>query len=120
MFHAYLLFGQNINTQKLEDTMPTEDQSANGAIKKVLLIEDEIVTQMVISRMVKSAGYLVETVIDAADALKALRTDRPNVILADVDLSSRASGPVLDGFNVIDWLNYHYPGHHTQYIIVSK
>ena len=71
------------------------------------------------TRILKSAGYSVQTAVDAADALKALRLDRPDVLLVDINLSSRASGPVLDGFNVIDWLNYHYPGHHTQYIIVS-
>jgi CheY-like chemotaxis protein len=99
--------------------MSTPDQPSNGGIKKVLLIEDDIVTQMTIARIVKGAGYVLITAIDAADALKALRMDRPDVILADINLSSRASGPVLDGFNVLDWLNYHYPEHHTRCIIVS-
>ena len=102
--------------------MPTQlyrKDQARVKPKKVLVIEDERVTLTVLEQMIKGAGYRVVTAADAAEALKAIRSERPALILADVALNVEASGHEWDGFQVLEWLNYHYPEHHTEAIIVS-
>ena len=102
--------------------MPTQlhrkDQTRVKA-KKILVIEDERVTLLVHAQMIKSAGYRVVTAADAAEALQAIRLERPALILADVALNVEASGHEWDGFQVLEWLKYHYPEHRTEAIIVS-
>jgi CheY-like chemotaxis protein len=113
---------------------PTADQcspSASGAAtnsqaprtsdhqspKKVLVIEDEMFTLLSMTQMVKSAGHQVTIARDADEGVAAIRSERPDLILIDVTLS--ASGQGWDGFQVIDWMNRHFPRHGTKYIIVS-
>src|SRR5437016_4866635 len=102
--------------------MPTQlhrkDQTRVKA-KKILVIEDERITLLVHAQMIKSAGYRVVTAADAAEALQAIRLEKPALILADVALNVEASGHEWDGFQVLEWLKYHYPEHRTEAIIVS-
>src|SRR5205814_9183589 len=54
---------------------------------------------------------------DANEGVEAIRSEQPDLILIDVTLST--SGQGWDGFQVIEWLNRHYPRHGTKYIVVS-
>src|SRR5712671_3970267 len=87
---------------------------------KVLVIEDDPVTLVLLAHIVKSAGYAVLTARDGGEALAAIRLERPDLILADINLPAKASGPEWDGFNVLEWMNHHYPHHRTRYIVVSS
>jgi len=87
--------------------------------KTVLVIEDDKVTLKVLDHMIKGAGYRVVTAADAAEALKAIRLERPALIVADVSLNIEASGHEWDGFQVLEWMKYHYPEHQGQAIVIS-
>src|SRR5437879_133701 len=52
--------------------------------KTVLVIEDDRVTLMVLEQIIKGAGYRVVTAADAAEALKAVRLERPGLVVADI------------------------------------
>jgi CheY-like chemotaxis protein len=59
---------------------------------KVLLAEDEPDVQLIARLSLKKAGFQVMTVGNGVEALKALETDRPDVILLDCMM------PDMDGF----------------------
>ena len=87
--------------------------------KKILVVEDERITQTVISLMLKGVGYTVFTAKDAATALKIVRTEQPDLMTLDIDLSRDAAGEVWDGFRIVEWLHHHRPHHTIPFIIVS-
>jgi two-component system response regulator MprA len=60
--------------------------------KRVLLIDDNIVTQETMSMALAAGGYRVATASNGADALERLRGyERPSLILLDLSM------PVMDG-----------------------
>ena len=60
--------------------------------KRVLLIDDNIVTQEMMSMALAAGGYRVATASNGADALERLRDyERPSLILLDLSM------PVMDG-----------------------
>jgi CheY-like chemotaxis protein len=60
--------------------------------KRVLLIDDNIVTQEMMSMALAASGYRVATASNGADALERLRGyERPDLILLDLSM------PVMDG-----------------------
>ena len=60
---------------------------------KVLIVEDDIEIQQLVSYFFKKDGYEVEAVGDGLDGLKALKTFKPDLVILDVML------PSLDGKN---------------------
>lgn len=87
--------------------------------KTVLVIDDERVTLLMLGLMIKNAGYRVVTAGDGSEALKAIRLERPALVVADVALDGEASGQALDGFQVLEWMHRAYPEHRGEAIIVS-
>lgn len=72
--------------------------------KKVLVVEDNGVTQRWIAGILQSAGYTVLTAKDAATALNIARTEKPDLITMDIDLSTGSPGDHWDGFTIARWL----------------
>lgn len=61
--------------------------------KKILIVEDEALVGMMLSRKVQSHGFFVcEVVGTGEEAVKASRTHDPGVILMDVSLGGRMDG----------------------------
>jgi CheY-like chemotaxis protein len=104
--------------KEVKDPAPAAAAPA-PAVKKILVVEDERITQTVISLMLKGVGYTVFTAKDAATALKIIRTEQPDLMTLDIDLSRDAAGEVWDGFRIVEWLHHHRPGHTIPFIIVS-
>jgi CheY-like chemotaxis protein len=100
---------------------PTPAPAESGAVlpKKILVVEDERITQTLISVILKSAGYAVVAAKDAADALGMIRAEIPHLMTLDIDLSHDASGPVWDGFHVVEWLHHRRPDEVFPFIIIS-
>jgi len=94
------------------------NQRATKVPKNVLVIEDEVGTLLSMTYMVKSAGHNVLIARDAAEAVETIKSERPDLIVTDINLS--VSGQGWDGFGVIEWLNFHFPQHDTKYIMVSS
>lgn len=62
----------------------------------ILIIDDEPVNLLLLSRMLAKAGYsAIETVDDARDALSAFAACRPDLVIVDLHM------PHLDGFALI-------------------
>ena len=94
-------------------------ESAAAGLKRIVVVEDERVTQTVISVMLKGAGYSVVAARDAAEALSLIRAEIPHLITLDIDLSREASGPTWDGYHVVEWLHHRFPEEPVPFIVIS-
>jgi len=72
--------------------------------KKILVVEDDKVTQKLITGALKSAGYQVVTAEDAATAVQIARTEDPDLVTLDINLTISSPGDAWDGFTVAGWL----------------
>ncbi|MCF6269433.1 MAG: response regulator [Melioribacteraceae bacterium] len=56
-------------------------------IKRILLVEDNPISQKVELRLLKESGYNVEAVSNGFDAIEAVKTDSFNLVLMDVEMA---------------------------------
>ncbi len=68
-------------------------------MQKVLLIDDDPVTQLYCKRILENADYEVKSAFDAMDGLKKVRSENFDFIIVDLVLP----GPI-NGINVIEGL----------------
>ena len=92
---------------------------AEAGQKRIVVVEDERVTQTVISVILKGAGYSVVAARDAGEALSLIRAEIPHLITLDIDLSRDASGPTWDGYHVVEWLHHRFPEDPVPFIVIS-
>ena len=64
------------------------------AVKKVLLVDDEIDFVDLISSRLESDGFRVKPAYDGEAALEKVETDRPDIIILDIIM------PKINGFDV--------------------
>jgi DNA-binding response OmpR family regulator len=69
--------------------------NAGARFQRVLLVEDEAPLRQVIARNLASRGLQVREAASVADALQALATDLPDLILLDLNLPDRTGWDVL-------------------------
>jgi CheY-like chemotaxis protein len=72
--------------------------------KKILVIEDDMVTQKVIADSLRSAGYEVVTARDGSTAVQQAREHKPDLITLDIKLAKESPEDTWDGFSVARWL----------------
>lgn len=60
----------------------------------ILVAEDSITSRMLLKNILESAGYLVATAVDGADALAQLKTQPFDAMISDVDM------PRMNGFDL--------------------
>lgn len=72
--------------------------------KKILVIEDDPVTQKVIADALRSSGYEVVTAKDGAGAVQSAREQKPDLITLDIKLAKESPDDHWDGFSVARWL----------------
>jgi two-component system chemotaxis sensor kinase CheA len=63
--------------------------------KKILVADDSITSRTLIKNILETAGYIVITAIDGADAFTLARSDKFDLIVSDVDM------PRMNGFELI-------------------
>ncbi len=73
---------------------PSAAAEAPTLAKSVLVAEDSITSRMLLKGLLESAGYRVRTASDGMEALLALRSDRFDLVISDVDM------PRLNGFGL--------------------
>ena len=66
----------------------------NGVKPRILVVDDEPEIIELVEFNLKQAGYAVTTAADGAEALKKIRTQKPDLIILDVML------PEMDGFEI--------------------
>ena len=64
--------------------------------KKILLIEDDEILRGIITQKFVKEGYKVVQAINGIDGLKAIDTERPDLVLLDILL------PGMNGFEVLE------------------
>lgn len=87
--------------------------------KKILVVEDDKLTQTVISDILKSGGYQVVTANDASSTVKVVREENPDLITLDVILACESPSDSMDGFEVASWLKRLDPDRNIPLIIIS-
>jgi two-component system chemotaxis sensor kinase CheA len=68
--------------------------AAAAPAKRILIAEDSITSRMLLKGILESAGYLVKTAVDGIDAFTALRSERFDGVVSDVEM------PRMDGFDL--------------------
>ena len=63
-----------------------------GAVKKILLVEDNEMNRDMLSRRLTKRGYAVVMAVDGAEGVAMARSESPDLILMDMGL------PVMDGW----------------------
>ena len=62
--------------------------------KSIIIAEDSITSRMLLKDILESAGYLVKTAVDGAEALSFLREGEYDILVSDIDM------PRMDGFEL--------------------
>jgi two-component system OmpR family response regulator len=86
--------------------------------KRILVVEDDKVTQKVIADVLRSAGYEVDTAHNGATAVKSARENEPDLVTLDIHLAKDSPDDSWDGFSVASWLRRVNEGKPTPIIIV--
>ena len=87
--------------------------------KKILVVEDDRLTQAVICDILKSAGYKVVMARDASTTVKLVREEHPDLITLDIMLAAESPDDMMDGFKVANWLQRLIPEKYPPIIIIS-
>ena len=94
---------------------------APGA-KKILVIDDNKIVLKASSFLLAAKGYVVRTAETGSEALSIIRTDKPDLILLDLDFPpdvGNIGGALRDGFLILDWARRLYNAEKIPVIIVS-
>jgi two-component system chemotaxis sensor kinase CheA len=62
--------------------------------KTILIAEDSITARTLVKNILESAGYQVKTAVDGVDAFTALKTEKFDLVVSDVDM------PRMNGFDL--------------------
>lgn len=76
-------------------------ESAEGAIARILVVDDNADLRLYVSRILQQAGYEVVLARDGAEGFRAAETHRPNLILTDLMM------PMVSGLEMIQQLRQH-------------
>ena len=97
-------------------------QPAASCLKKILIVDDDAVIIKTTSAKLKSNGYQVITAMDAAEAVSAVRQNRPDLILLDISFPPDVAhgGSVdWDGLKIMAWLQRIDEAKNIPVIIIS-
>lgn len=97
--------------------------NSNPNAKKILVIDDNKVVLHAMMLMLSAKGHKVSTAESGADAIRCLRTDKPDLILLDLDFPpdlENVSGAFRDGFLILDWARRMCDAEKIPAIIVSS
>jgi len=83
--------------------MTTKPETA-GQKKKILVVDDNEIVVKTTSMKLQGAGYDVITALDGAEGVAAVRKDRPDLILLDINFPADVGGVPWDGFRIMEWL----------------
>jgi DNA-binding response OmpR family regulator len=84
-----------------------------SAVKKILIVEDELVLQDVYKLILSSAGYQVHTANDGVEGLRKIRAASPDIVLLDVFMPRMDGKELLRNIDLAD-----YP--HMRVIVYSN
>src|SRR5437773_140530 len=74
---------------------------------KILVVDDNKVILKILSMKLGASGYQVITAEDGSGAVNAVRTQKPDLILLDINFPpdvAHGGGVPWDGFRIMDWV----------------
>ncbi len=71
--------------------------------KKILIVDDSFVVRKALQLKSTQAGFDVRIAGDGGEALATLRSDRPDLIVLDIDFS-HGGGIAWDGILIMQWI----------------
>lgn len=74
-----------------EESQHVAEVEGAEEFRTVLVVDDSTAIRQILSRQLREGGYRVRQAADGAEALEMCHTERPDLVLLDVDM------PVLDG-----------------------
>ncbi|HVU28637.1 MAG TPA: response regulator [Verrucomicrobiae bacterium] len=97
------------------DTKPV----ATGQKKKILVVDDNEIVVKTTTMKLQGAGFDVATALDGAEGVAAVRKEKPDLILLDINFPPDVTSVPWDGFRIIEWLNRVDDKKRTPIIIIS-
>lgn len=79
----------------------------DGTGKKILIVDDSVIIQKTLSAKLRAVGYQVFIAADGSAAVSAVRRERPDLILLDINFPpdvGHGGGVAWDGFLIMTWL----------------
>jgi len=92
-----------VSTDKDSHTAPTKQDSMNGDVLRVLVVEDHADTARLLSKLLGASGHRVKTAGTAAAALELASKEPFDVIVSDIGL------PDKTGYDLMREIRAHYP-----------
>lgn len=77
-------------------------QPTRRARAKVLVVDDDVAVLDVLMKSLEELGYAVERALHGADALMAIGSDRPDVVLLDIRMDGLGGVEVLTRIRSLD------------------
>lgn len=71
--------------------------------KNILVVEDDKLSQNIISRILKTKNYSISTANNGKIAIQMIETQKPDLVLLDVMM------PELSGMDTLKWIKNHCP-----------
>jgi chemotaxis protein histidine kinase CheA/CheY-like chemotaxis protein len=82
--------------------------------KTILVVDDSLPTREIESEILSSEGYIVDSAVDGAQALKAAKSKHYDLICTDLNM------PVMDGFTLIENLKKNEDLSNIPVIVISS
>lgn len=96
---------------------PAPAMPPNG--KKILIVDDDPVYVKATSALLNYQGYQVVAAKDGSEAIQAMREEKPNLVLMDIDLPSDVNMMSWDGFLLMSWLRRFEDSRKVPIVMVS-
>jgi two-component system cell cycle response regulator DivK len=99
-----------------------ETKPDNPGAKKILVIDDNKVVLFAMRTVLTSKGYTVLLAESGSQTITILRTNKPDLILLDLDFppdAANISGTLRDGFLILDWARRMCDAEKIPVIIIS-
>ena len=88
--------------------------------KKILVVDDDPVVKKTVQIVLRDHGYEVLLADDGPEAVSIARSQQPDLILLDLSYPpDPMSGPLSDGFEIVEWLRRMPESHTIPVVIIS-
>jgi two-component system, chemotaxis family, sensor kinase CheA len=90
------LMENSVQPEPSHFTKLAEPKRSEQAPVSVLVVDDSMTTRMLEKSILEAHGYRVRIAVDGMEALELLRTEKSDLVIADIEM------PRLDGFGLIE------------------